>query len=278
MRELNSLGYYTIPVTGKPSTYALRILRKSKLQPRGVVAENAGVYIKPNSNLPHVFGTNLAAIWRLKAILGLKQNEKGLTSITLAGKKSQIVVDPEDVSIFTIFTKPEAVSHKWDYKVSMSTDEIFEGLKEIIKKNNLEKKLQLLPAFSDGGIQVIRRDNGGKPIDKARLTDIVKIMYKNGSLLPIAMFGDGHNDLPAMSPQKVIAITFKNAESEVKKFIKKKRGYISPFNAVVGVGIVDGLRWLANNGFFKSDATVVLKKITNYFPQMQTSTSLMNTS
>lgn len=269
LKDLSDLGYVFIPVTGKPSAYAMRIIKINKLAQNGVIAENAGVYIKPGDTNPEIYGPNIDAIFKLRQLVGLKPDDKGITKIILDDKETETVIDPEDISIFTIFTDANSVKHKWKYNPILTTDQVFNTLNKLIVENSLSSELQLLPPFPDGGIQIIRMDQDGThPIDKSSLPKVIDLMYPHDDILPITMFGDGHNDIPAMSPDRVTPITFNNAETVVKDFVRQKGGYISNFDAVNDIGIVDGIAWLLKfKDFFGEDNLKVSELIKNYFPE-----------
>ena len=144
-----------------------------------------------------------------------------------------------------------------------------EKLRQIVKLNNLENNLEVLEPFPDGGVQVIRKDNKtGKTIDKSYILEAIKMIYPNNENLPVSMFGDGHNDIPAMSPEKVIPITFNNAHKDVIEYVKSRNGFISRYDAPEDVGVVDGLIYLHKINFFGADSSTVLDLISKYFPSL----------
>ncbi|EKD57979.1 MAG: hypothetical protein ACD_57C00061G0001 [uncultured bacterium] len=231
-----------------------------------MVAENAGIYLKPDSGVTEVFGSGLGSIKKFKEALGVGRNAKNVVTIIWRGKSHQVVIDPEDVSILTIFTNPETVKHRWQFGQTISTSTVHEELKKLLVSTGLEKNLVLLPPFPDGGIQIIRRGRvTGQPIDKSLLSEVVKVMFATAQELPIAMFGDGYNDIPAMNADGVIPITFQNGEEIVKAAVRKKNGYVSPLPAVTGLGVVDGLRWLGEaRNFFGKDSKAVFQVLQNF--------------
>jgi hypothetical protein len=85
------------------------------------------------------------------------------------------------------------------------------------------------------------------------------------------MFGDGHNDIPAMRPKEVFPITFSNAEADVKIYVRKRKGFISGSPAPEDLGIAESLYWITNNNkFFGSDGDKIKRIILNYFPKLKT--------
>jgi hypothetical protein len=252
LNELDRMGHFSVPVTGKPSAYAMRILTENSLQHRGVIAENAGVYLRPGGTEPLVFGPGLEAVSELRELLGI--HELGVTRIIIDGQAHEMVVDPEDASILTLFSRADAVRHRWEFHQTIGTEDLWEKLDKLIEAHGLNARLQLLPPFPDGGLQVIRRDELGEPIDKESLPLVIEALYELGSDVPIAMFGDGHNDIPAMKPASVIPLSFANAEEPVKEFVRTKQGFVSEFDAPDGNGVADGLVWLAQQGFFGADS------------------------
>lgn len=168
-----------------------------------------------------------------------------------------------------MFTDPSFVTHRWNYKHDIEAKFLVEKLRQIVKLNNLENNLEVLEPFPDGGVQVIRKDNKtGKTIDKSYILEAIKMIYPNNENLPVSMFGDGHNDIPAMSPEKVIPITFNNAHKDVIEYVKSRNGFISRYDAPEDVGVVDGLIYLHKINFFGADSSTVLDLISKYFPSL----------
>ena len=204
----------------------------------------------------------------LRKSLGLEIPGGGLKILNFNGKKHQIPVDPEDISIVTLFTDPKFISHRWIFAQTIATEKVYEYLKELVIKNNWSHDLLVLPPFPDGGIQIIRKSITGKTIDKSLLPEVLRLMYDLTELPPIAMFGDGHNDIPAMTPKNIIPLTFINGYPTVKKFVEEKGGFISHSSAPEGLGIIEGLCWLATNNFFQSDSTFIMNLLVDTYPDL----------
>lgn len=140
---------------------------------------------------------------KLREIVGVGMDNVNVTKITIDNRDYEVVIDPDDYSIFTIFTDPSFVTHRWSYKHDIEANFLVEKLRQTVKLNNLENNLEVLEPFPDGGVQVIRKDDKtGKTIDKSYILEAIKMIYPNNKNLPVSMFGDGHNDIPAMSPEK----------------------------------------------------------------------------
>ncbi len=266
LNYLDKLSHLVIPVTGKPASYAENIFSTNNLEDRGIIAENAGVYRKPGNKKVEVFGPSLNEIKKLRDLIGIGMDKVNVTKIKLFDKEYEVSIDPGDVSILTIFTDPSYVKHRWNFKHELSANECVEKLSVIIDNNDLTNNLEVLSPFPDGGVQVIRKDQEtGKPIDKSSIIRNLHTMYPHLGDVPIAMFGDGHNDIAAMKPKKVIPITFSNAHDEVVAFVEHKGGYVSEFEAPEGIGIIDGIRWLADQNFFGEDKSKVLSFVNKNF-------------
>lgn len=269
LNKISIRGHYIIPVTGKPVPYAAKLFPINNLVDRGIIAENAGVYRKPGNKTIEVYGPSLREMHSLRDVLGIGMEKNNVTNIVLDKINYEVVVDPDDISILTIFTNPVSVSHRWIFKQSIDTDTLVEKIKNIIITNNWENNLVALAPFPDGGVQIIRKDpNTEKAIDKSSLVFALNVMYPNISEIPIAMFGDGHNDIPAMTPEKIIPITFSNSHEDVIKFVKAKSGYVSTFGTPTDFGVADGLLWLAKENFFKADTDDIIQLITKNFPKL----------
>lgn len=273
LKYLEDLGHLPLLVTGKPAAYAQRVLESSNLPLKGLIAENAGIY-QVEGDEPKVFGEGITEIKTLKSALGLSENVGNITTMTLDEKVYEVVVDPDDLSILTIFTNPQFVSHRWNFSHSIEVDFLYEKLLQLIEQLNLQNSLQVLPPFPDEAIQVIRiNKETNTPIDKSMLSAVVSVMFDVEDSIPKAMFGDGHNDIPAMLSKGVIPMTFANAEEAVKQTAQSENGYISKYNAIEDVGIIDGILWLANKEtFFGSDSKEIKKFILSNFSQLRQNT------
>lgn len=267
LNTLSEKGHYFLPVTGKPAPYATRIIEINHLVDRGVIAENAGVYRRYESNTVEIYEReSVNAIYELKKTLGLTPTAGNLCDVFIEGKVHKIPVDPEDYSIFTLFTDPIFISHRWRFKQTITTEEVFNSLKKLVQ-DKWQNQLVVLPPFPDGGIQVIRKTHTGKIIDKSSIVEVIKIMFDLKNIPPIAMFGDGHNDIPAMTPKEVTALTFSNGHPSVIDFVKKRNGYVSQSPAPENYGVIEGLSWLVKNDFFKEDSNLVQNLLQNTFKE-----------
>lgn len=267
LNQLTQLGHIVIPVSGKPASYAEKLFPENALIDSGVIAENAGVYRKPGQTKIEIYGASIKELRELRNYLKIGMDHVNVTKIFLEGREYEVVVDPGDISILTIFTDPSHVSHRWTFTQTISAEELVDKLRQVIIKNRWDMNLEVLPPFPDGGVQLIRKDpTTGKSINKSSLLFALHEIYPIMGNVPIAMFGDGHNDIPAMEPKDVVPITFKNAHPDVLKFVSKTKGYISSFDAPEDYGIVDGIYWLADHQFFGNDDGKVQELIKDIFP------------
>ena len=266
--DLTQMGHFFVPVTGKPAAYAKRLIETNSLIDSGVIAENAGVFSKPESKKVDIYEKeSIHAIYELKKALKLEPEAGNLCNVFINNELHKIPVDPEDYSIFTLFTDPKFISHRWQFEQTISTEEVFEFLKNLINEK-WKNQLVVLPPFPDGGIQVIRKTKSGRMIDKSLLVELIKIMFDLIDLPPIAMFGDGHNDIPAMTPKEVIPITFSNGHPDVKKFVSEKGGFISQDLAPEKFGVIEGLVWLLKKSFFREDSKFVHGLLLKSYPDI----------
>lgn len=258
LNTISEMGHFVIPVTGKPIPYAAKLFPTNNLTDRGIIAENAGVYRLPGQDTVQIFGPGLDQMHALRDKLDIGMEKVNVTNIDIEDINYEVVVDPDDVSILTIFTEPSHVSHRWSFTKSIDADTLVEKLKDIISANNWENHLVVLPPFPDGGIQVIRKDpRTGHPVDKSSLIFALEAIYPKVNQVPIAMFGDGHNDIPAMKSEHIIPLTFANAHEDVIKFVKTRNGHISQYIAPEGNGVAEGLLWLSAQNFFGNDSETV---------------------
>lgn len=273
LRYLQDLGHYPVLITGKPLAYASKVLEANRLPLKGILAENAGVYQGENGEST-IFGSGVEEITALKRILGLAVDAGNVTQIKLSGKKYEVVVDPDDISILTIFTNPAFISHRWQFTHSIEVAFLYEKMQQILEEHNLHHSLQVVPPFPDEAIQVIRKEKTtGIVIDKSMLSQSIALLFDAQPSLPKAMFGDGHNDIPAMLSQGVIPLTFANGEDAVKQTAQAEGGFISKYSAVDDIGIPDGILWLAETGtFFGEDSEKIKNYLLSQFPALHNTT------
>lgn len=261
--HLDKMGYYSVPVTGKPAEYAIRLFAANNLDDRGIIAENSGVYRRPGDQTIEVFGSSLEEMKSLRFLLGIKDGMGNVLQITLHDKQYDVAVDPEDISILTIFSDPEPVSHRWQFRKSIDALELHDQIQKIISEKDWVNYLEVLPPFPDGAIQVVRKNQiTGETVNKSKILEVIGRMYEVSSPLPVAMFGDGHNDIPAMKPNGVIPITFANGDPDVKDVVTNKNGFVAPHPAVEGPGVVEGIFWLADDTSFFGQDSATVKNLT----------------
>lgn len=267
LRKLDNLGHYFIPGTGKPVAYCQTLFEENKLNDRGIIAENGGTFRRPGSK-PEIIGSGIAELESLGRLIGLQKGFANVTQIIIDGKSYQVVVDPDNISTLTIFTDPSFVSHRWSFQKTIDAHFLVDSLKKIVQQNSLDKFLEVVPPFPDGGVQVIRKNaNTGLPIDKGEIMNIVNQIYPGLPNQSVAMFGDGHNDVSAMMVNGVIPITFVNAHNSVIDYINQSgKGHISKYAAPDNFGIPESIIWLAKSGFFGADDDSIVAIVNGHFP------------
>src|SRR3989344_5731932 len=208
MNELSQRGHVCIPVSGKPVDYTKNVFTINSLFDYGIIGENAGTFRRPGAIEIEIFGPGNEKMKLLRNTV-IPSGKTDVTEITLNNVSYEVVVDPEDVSILTIFTDPKPVSQRWTFSQSIEAVDLVRLLKELITRQRWESELRVLDPFPDGGVQVIRRDAiNNRDIDKQCWTEAVGQMFEVSKLKSMLMFGDGHNDIPAMKADGVIGITF----------------------------------------------------------------------
>ncbi len=218
-----------------------------------------------------IFGGNHEDLLALRSLLGLKPHDEGVRTIRVDGRSYEVAVEEEkhDV-VLTVFTEPEWVKHRWQFKGGIDRHGLYEHLQKLIQDHNLH--LHTLHPHGDGAIDIVRLHQD-KPIDKSTLPDMVAQLWP-GVKVKMAMFGDGANDVPAMTAPGVIGITFPEAsEEKVKAPVREHGGIITTQPAwikkdqggyISGGGVIEGVRLLAERGFF-DDLTEQVFKICNNF-------------
>jgi len=268
LNQLTAMGHLVIPVTGKPASYVSQLFPINSLTDSGIIAENAGVFRRAKQQNIEVYGSSMEEMKKMRDLLQIGFDHVNVTNIIIKGISYEVAIDPGDVSILTVFTNASYVAHRWTFNQSITADELVEKLGELITENGCDNYLAVLPSFPDGGVQLIRKNSANShPIDKSSLIQVLHSMYPHIDKVRIAMFGDGHNDIPAMKPDGVIPLTFSNAHEDVVNFIKTTNGYISPYEAPQSYGVVDGIYWLTTQSFFGQDENLIKKAIRSLFPK-----------
>lgn len=126
LKKLNKLGYVTMPVTGKPAPYAFEIIETNNLNHRGIIAENAGVYVLPNKKEIKCYGDGIDSMDLLLKKIGVFRNINHAQKVCLDEGECEVVIDPGDVSILSIFTNPDTVSHRWNFNHTITADKMCE--------------------------------------------------------------------------------------------------------------------------------------------------------
>lgn len=296
IQKINTMGHRAMPVTGKSLVYSRELFSANGISNISIMAENGAVYKKAEQSGFTVFGGNIEALEELKNILCLhkptlteetERTEKGgektkkgeiikeLPTVIKFRKEGDnvaiVTVEGAKYGVLTLFTESslEQIKAKWPhFRTNTTKEEVYDYLKYTLKEFNLEKKLGLLGPYADGAIDVVRIDPLlNKIIDKSLLPIIVQEMYGD---VPIAMFGDGKNDIPALSAEGVLAITFANADKEIIEAVLKKgeKGSVSPSNAPEDLGVAEGVCWLAKQGFFREDSEHVIEIIREIEPKI----------
>lgn len=306
IRKLHQIGHYAVPVTGKSTSYANRLFEPNGLSFQGSICENGAVYLRPGELKPTIFGGNAEALDKLREVLCLHQEtlnwetarvERGVRLQELPtvikfpeheDKMAIVVIEGGKHGVLTLFTesalkvdrrkwpessldhqKLEGISRRWpEFEHNATREEIYAYLKETINEKGLTGKLDILPPHADGAIDIVRVDpETGNRIDKALLPQIIGEMYGRKDI-PIAMFGDGANDIPALTAEGVYAITFEGCDPKVIQAVREKgeMGFVSPSGAPEGLGVAEGVYWLAKQDFFGEDIERVIEIIQEIDP------------
>ncbi len=204
-----------------------------------------------------VFGGGGEDLLKLRALLGLEPKDEGVKHIRVGDESYEVAIEEEKHEmVLTLFTEPEWVKHRWQFAGGIDRNGVYDHLQKLVQEHNL--KLHILHPHGDGAIDVVRLHND-KPIDKSTLPAMIAQIWP-GVTTKIAMFGDGSNDVPAMTAPGVIGVTFAEVDEErVKQPVREHGGIITTKPAWIkheggtyaaGGGLTEGMRTLADQGFF----------------------------
>lgn len=210
------------------------------------LAENHAV-VQKKGEQPKILGENLESLITLRNIINLGPRDEGIQKITLLGRQGEVVVEPGKDGVLTLFTEQGPVLNRWAFNEEFTRQEVTNELRRIVKEKKL--KLFVMDPHGDGAVDIVRLDKYNRPIDKTNFQSIMEEIF--GIHFNMAFFGDGNNDLPAMSNSEIVGVTFANAPQDVKNVVMNKgfKGYISPRPGPEG-GLYQGVIWLAKSGFY----------------------------
>jgi hydroxymethylpyrimidine pyrophosphatase-like HAD family hydrolase len=205
-----------------------------------------------------IFGGGSEDLIKMRLLLGLGEKDEGVKHITVGSQTYEVVIEEEKHDmVLTIFSEPEWVAHRYTFKGGIDRNSIYEHISYLIKEHSLN--LNVLHPHGDGAVDIVRLFDS-KPIDKSTLPQMVKMIWPSVPNIKIAMFGDGANDVPAMTAEGVIGITFPEADEEkVKQPVREHNGIITTLPAWIkqpdgayktGGGVIEGVKLLAQKGFF----------------------------
>ncbi len=259
--------------SGKSVKYLER--EAARINGRYIIAMNgAAMQILGGDRM--VFGGHRKDIVKLRHLLGLTAEDEGVKPIHVKKDTFNVAVEEEKGDmVLTLFTEPEWVKHRWQFDQGLHREEMHDYLKKLIKEHDLH--LHVLEPHPDGAVDVVRLYHE-KPIDKSSLPKMVREVWSHAKVKQISMFGDGSNDVPALTAPSVVGFTF--PEASVEKVIKpvlKSGGYVTARPAWIksetgtytpGGGVIEGIRTLAYKGFFEDYENEVTKICDRYLKQI----------
>ncbi len=241
---LEKLDIPVILSTGKSLDYAWR--NASHFGGRAVFVENHAVW-SLSQGKHNVYGPNYDSLLKLRAYLGISETDEGVCIINLNGQQGQVVVEEGKFGVLTLFTESQFVKHRWIFKQQWERMEVYNILQRIITENNLN--LHVLEPHADGGIDVVRLDTDGQPIDKRSFPSLCRKIFPD--VEKMVFLGDGINDLPAIIQPDVVGISFSNASKQlIKEMRKSQKGDIVTECPAPKGGPAEGIWRLAYRGFF----------------------------
>jgi hypothetical protein len=280
LRELQQIsGIEVILNSGKP--FHVLSANAARFGGRYIIASNGAAYQALGSERV-VFGGGSEDLVMLRALLGLSPHDEGVKEIQLDGASYEVVVEEDEYhdTVLCLFSEPEWVSHRWTFKGGIDRMTLYLHLRNLIADHHL--KLHVLQPHGDGAVDVVRIHNE-KPIDKSTLPDMVDTIWPDVPNIRIAMFGDGSNDVPAMTATGVLGVTFSESdEARVIAPVLRHRGIVTSLPAWVkhanggyqtGGGVIEGVKILAERGFFDHKKQKVLKLCERAFKKMSSEAS-----
>lgn len=228
----------------------------AKIGARYVIANN-GATMQVLGGDQMVFGGNRKDIIKLRHLLALRADDEGVRPIPVNNDIFNVAIEEgkKDL-VLTLFSDPKEVKHRYQFKDGIDREELFNHLRKLVKTHKLH--LHVLEPHGDGAVDVVRLYNK-KPINKSTLPKMIRKVWSYANVIQISMFGDGSNDVPAMTARGVIGVTFPEANhKKVIKPVLKHGGIVTVRKAwekqedkyVAKGGVIEGVRELAVRGFF----------------------------
>lgn len=259
--------------SGKSVKYLER--EAARINGRYIIAMN-GATMQILGGDQMVFGGNRKDIVKLRHLLGLKADDEGVKPIHVKKDTFNVAVEEgKGDMVLTLFSEPEWVKHRWQFDQGLHREEMHAHLKKLVKEHDLH--LHVLEPHPDGAVDVVRLYHE-KPIDKSTLPKMVRAVWAHAKLKQISMFGDGTNDVPALTAPGVVGFTF--PEANVEKVIKpvlQSGGYVTARPAwiksetgtyIPGGGVIEGIQTLAYKGFFEDLERSVVRLCQRYLRQI----------
>jgi hypothetical protein len=255
-RQLVSRGVQVILVSGKSLGYLSNIAKLFGGQL--VIAENGAAYRAAGSSPVYLEESNQDLLM-LRRVLGIPERAEGLASISVGGRRGQVVVEGGKECVLTLFCETSYVAHRWPEFVhqEFSRQELYAYLTSVLAEKKL--RLDVLTPHRDGSVDVVKLDKNGVPITKARLPYILAQVY--GKRVRSCMVGDGINDLPAMQSQGILPVTFSNADPSVIEAVIRLRGIVTERTAPDGGGYPEAVFRLATERKFFGETSAEIAEL-----------------
>ncbi|MGB4076648.1 MAG: HAD hydrolase family protein [Minisyncoccia bacterium] len=267
LKDLQKLPQIEIVLNSGKSVSYLET-EAARIGSRYVIANN-GAVMQILGGDQFIFGGHRKDILKLRHLLALTADDEGVRPVPVGKEIYNVAVEggKQDI-VLTLFTEPEFVKHRYEFSGGTDRELMYEYLNQLIKRHKLH--LHVLHPHPDGAVDVVRLYQS-KPIDKSTLPKMVRQVWSGAPIIRISMFGDGSNDVPAMTAKGVIGITFPEAHPERviapvlahgvfvtsrKAWEKNENGTWQPRG-----GVLEGMHTLALRDFFGTRLSKKIERI-----------------
>jgi hypothetical protein len=202
----------------------------------------------------------------LRRLLGIGVGTVGVVELGLTGRPEVVIEEGKRWEgrdlVLTLFTEPEPVRHRWQFRGGTDRDALRGVLQALIREHGLA--LAVLEPHGDGALDVVPVA-AGRAVGKWTLPVLARKMFPD-ALLHLTHGGDGAGDLPAMEAEEVTPLSAANCES-TSPTASARGGVVASRRAPEGGAVLECYAALAKRGFYGPLSNKVAAIIERLWPE-----------